>query len=175
MTIPVFPLFSPTEISALQLEGEFFAGQPIDIVDDWRSRCEFVLQHERWPMVLTGVSALWAYGYCSEPRKHCASILPPRRVRLPNNAAVHVEERSLSPHEYVLSGFHGVTTPQRTLLDSLKLPEEIWCGELHTALRRMTDEHSAIVESVTERFLHDPKQPHRTVALSRMEQLFQPS
>lgn len=159
---------SSPEKTALRLDGEISSfDTPIDLPDDWRTRSDAILRRERWPMVLTSLSALWAHGFTEEPQKHSAAILPPKRVRAPQREGLRVEERLLSPVDYWLHRNHGVTTLNRTLFDVVKLKVEDWQAIL-PHIGRFLIEHPNCLNDVTERFLQEPKLPYRTEALSRL-------
>ena len=121
--------FSPTELSALKLAGELSThSQMLDEIDDWRARCTSVLKKEKHPLVLTGSSAVWAYGLCAEPVKHTASSVSHKRIRMPENIFLLIEERNLRPEDYWLDETNGVTSPLRTITDLLR--QEIFSVEL---------------------------------------------
>ena len=121
--------FSPAELTALKLEGELSQQRQMwDEIDDWRARCFSVLKEEKHHLVLTGLSAVWAYGLCAEPMKHTASSASNKRIRMTENKVLLIEERNLRPGDYWLDSTSGVTSPLRTITDLLR--EQHFSGDL---------------------------------------------
>lgn len=106
---------------ALRLDGEILNRTVLfDTTAEWRRRCFSVLGNELHPLVLTGMSAAWAFGLIEEPRKHCASTITNKRIKIARKEFLQVEQRTLLEADYWLSGDTGVTTPLRTIMDLLR-------------------------------------------------------
>lgn len=116
------PSLPQAVLSALKLDGEVTSEYQFwDVVQDWRSRSSHILSKFTEPLVLTGVSAVWALGLCSEPQTHTASTVSSQRVHIPFNTQLRIEERTLKGNDYWLYRKTGVTTPLRTISDILRM------------------------------------------------------
>lgn len=113
--------FSPAEISAMRLSGEINQDHDFwDEVQNWRTRSWKILQEERHPVVLTGISAVWALGLSREPNKHTASTVTVRRIRRAVQHNLDIEERTLKSNDVWMESTWGITSPLRTTIDLLK-------------------------------------------------------
>lgn len=113
--------FSIAELSALRLNGELSPAHEFwEEPDDWQHRVQAVLHKELHPLVLTGMSAVWAFGLCPEPAQHSASTITINRIRLPKNEALKIEQRNLSPADMWTFDRVGVTSPLRTITDLVR-------------------------------------------------------
>lgn len=116
--------FSIAELGALRLNGELSPTYELwEEPDGWQRRAKNVLNKELHPLVLTGMSAVWAFGLCPEPAHHSASTITINRIRLPKNDALKIEQRNLSPADMWTFDRVGVTSPLRTVTDLLRSPD----------------------------------------------------
>jgi hypothetical protein len=162
---------SHAELSALKLEGEVSQHRVLwDQVDDWRTRSAAILRDEKHPLVLTGLSAVWAYGLCPEPLPHTASTVSKDRIRMSENRSLRIEERRLGSEEYWLHGSAGVTHPLRTITDLLRQENFAQNAELSCIPSVMT--HFGISKAEVIACLKQLKSvPYKRTALKRAEQL----
>lgn len=166
---------SLSELSALRREGEMLNDYSFtDSCDDWRPRSQHVLSPELWPMVLTGISAAWAFGVRTEPSIHTASLIPPHRIRIPRSKLLIVEERALNPGDFWLGEVHGVTTPLRTIYDLLRTPESLW-QHINDCVVNMIKQFSFSGDDVAHYIEASRAVPHKRRALLRLSQIAQPS
>jgi hypothetical protein len=108
-------------LCALRLDGEILNQTTLfDTTIEWPRRCNYILENELHPLVLTGLSAAWAFGLSEEPRKHTASTITNKRIKIARKNFLKVEQRTLTDGDFWLKGDNGVTTPLRTLLDLLR-------------------------------------------------------
>lgn len=163
--------FSSAELSALRLEGEVNQNADLwDVVHNWRSRSHAVLGQEKHPLVLTGLSAIWAFGLSREPLLHNASTVTRSRIRIPVNSRIHIEERTLTDQDYWLCSFVGVTSPLRTIIDILRmdnLSDDTVYGVVHSVMSEFSIEQSTIYRCLET--MHSV--PHKKRALMRASSL----
>jgi hypothetical protein len=162
---------SLAELSALKLEGEVSQHRMMwDQVDDWRTRSIAVLRDEKHPLVLTGMSAVWAFGLRPEPLRHTASTVGNDRIRIPENRWLRIEERRLCSEEYWLHGTSGVTQPLRTITDLLR--QENLAHDTHYSCITAVMTHFGITQAKVIECLQELKSvPYKRAALIRAEQL----
>lgn len=108
--------WSPAELSALRLDGVIDAhGAMSDACDDHHERARRVLGAYADRLVLTTVSAQWAYGVGDEPSVHHVSQ-DHVRVKLTHSTPFVVEQRVFRPGDL----WGCTTTPLRTATDLLR-------------------------------------------------------
>lgn len=163
--------FSQAELSALKLEGEVSQHRVLwDQVDDWRTRSAAVLRVEKHSLVLTGLSAVWAYGLCQEPLPHTASTVSKDRIRMSENRSLRIEERRLGSEDYWLHGTSGVTQPLRTITDLLR--QENFVHNVNHSCIASVMTHFGISQAEVIACLNKLKSvPYKRAALIRAEQL----
>lgn len=162
---------SPAEISALRLQGEVNQhGELWDEVQNWQTRSRKILQHERHPVVLTGVSAVWAMGLCVEPYRHTASTVTTQRIRRPHLQYLHIEERTLTPSEYWLVHSYGITRPLRTCIDLLKM-EVLNDQDVQDYCRKIMKEYQFGSSLIVAKINDMTSVPNKRLALNRAKLL----
>jgi hypothetical protein len=163
--------FSQAELSALKLEGEVSQHRVLwDQMDDWQTRSAAVLKDGKHPLVLTGLSAVWAYGLWPEPLPHTASTVSNDRIRMSETRTLRIEERRLGSKEYWLHGTAGVTQPMRTISDLLRQENFTHDAELSCITSVMT--HFGINKAEVIACLKQLKSvPYKRTALMRAEEL----
>lgn len=110
------PTWSPAELSALRLDGDVDAhGALANTCDDHLARAQRVLGAYAHRLVLTTVSAIWAYGVGDEPCVHHVSQ-DLVRVKLTHSSPFVVEQRVFRPGDL----WGNVTSPLRTATDVLR-------------------------------------------------------
>lgn len=106
------------ERCAARLDGELTQHFLVaDSIDDHHARALQVVGRFDGRLVLTGVSALWAYGVTDEPRTHRVSQVG-LRVKLPQSCSYILEQRAFRPGDL----WGAVTSPLRTATDILRTP-----------------------------------------------------
>lgn len=161
----------PSEIlQTLRLDGELSPDhQLIDVPASWQSRSKSVLAKYGTDLVLTGLSALWAYGSGPEPYVHSASFVNGRRKRNATIPMILWEERTFNLTDYVLDDGIGVTSRLRTICDVLRFST-------------FTDQHKTHVETlitfsginfftIHKSLSSKEKVPYKELALLRLDTL----
>ena len=163
--------FSPAELSALKLDGALDHSLKFwDEMEDWRTRSFLILHMEKHPVVLTGLSALWAFGLSTEPDKHVASTVTASRIRRSQRPGLAIEERTLTTSDIWMNGTVGVTSPLRTITDLLRTSHlntkvvQKHCLALMTSFEITQSE---VMRTLTEMVLV----PHKRIALVRAQAL----
>jgi len=126
------------ERCAARLDGELTrAFLAVDSVDDHHARAFKVVGRFDGRLVLTGISALWAFGLADEPRTHRVSQVG-LRVKLPQACSYILEQRSFRPGDL----WGAVTSPLRTATDLLRSPAQLLHSEFHLLceIYRLTDQ-----------------------------------
>lgn len=164
--------FSPAELSALRLSGEINQDHDFwDEVQNWRTRSWKILQQERHPVVLTGISAVWALGLCKEPNTHTASTVTVRRIRRAVHHNLDIEERTLASTDVWLESTSGITSPLRTIIDLLR------SGHVNDQLvqglcRNVMSAYEISQETVLRRLNNMISVPNKRTALRRAQELY---
>lgn len=162
---------SQTEIEAMRIDGDLSQTNDMwDEIQTWRTRSFEILKEERHPLVLTGISAAWAFGAATEPFIHFASTVTSQRIRDPHNANVKIEERTLDSVEVWMYKHTGVTSPLRTITDVLKMKditEHVWMS-ISSAVMEL---HSITAGDVITNIESMNYVPHKQLALLRARQL----
>lgn len=163
----LYPSLPQAVLSALKLDGEVTSEYQFwDVVQDWRSRSTHVLNQFTAPLVLTGVSAVWALGLCSEPQTHTASTVSTHRVHIPFNTHLRIEERTLKSYDYWLYRQTGVTTPLRTITDILRM-RELSDSEASLLTQEIQAKYSLSQDTLMEHLQLLNSVPNKRLALNR--------
>lgn len=163
--------FSPAEISAMRLSGEINQDHDFwDEVPNWRTRSWKILQQERHPVVLTGISAVWALGLCGEPNKHTASTVTVRRIRRAVHHNLDIEERTLVSTDVWLDSTCGITTPLRTTIDLLR-SGNVNDRLVHDLCRNVMSAHEISQETILRKLNNMISVPNKRTALRRAQEL----
>ena len=159
---PALPL---SELCAIRLDGELNSFHHfLDVPDEPRDRARRILGRYAEVLVLSSWSAAWSLGCCPEPAQHIAAYRQ-KRVHIPDEANLIVEQRSLKPSD--ISGLS--TTPLRTVSDLLKIKTE--SPLLTTTVNTLMTRFAVTPAMVIDRLSQNPTPSHKNLILARLDVL----
>ena len=170
-TLSMNLLSLPYEIlQTLRMDGEL--SRDIELLDtppSWQSRSVALLEDCGPDVVLTGVSALWAFGAAQIPAFHTASYISDRRRRTTLRSSICWEERCFYEGDILLENGIGVTSPTRTMCDVLRFAN--FTQQHKSDIETLIKISSISIQEITDALKQRPKVPYKEMALSRLNLL----